>query len=62
MKSKTEEILNITLYTQHADFVWHPVVIDPMADVSMREEAESLLATQRVERLALVNRGERVAD
>ena len=50
------------MYTQHADSVWHPVIIDSMGDISMRKEFEILVATLRADRLALINAGELVAE
>jgi len=60
MQSK-EPVLNITMNTKDADGVWCPVIVDPMSDSALEDQATQLLATQQAERQALIRHGECVA-
>lgn len=60
MQSK-EPVLNITMHTKGADGVWRPVIVDPMSDSALKNQATQLLATQQAERQALIHQGESVA-
>jgi|GEM_PF-5462030 len=49
------------MHTKDADGVWCPVIIDPMSDSALENQATQLLATQQAERQALIRQGESVA-
>ena len=60
-----EPVRNITMHTKDADAdadgVWCPVIVDPMSDSALENQATQLLATQQDERQALIRQGESVA-
>ncbi|WP_445676424.1 hypothetical protein ACUDPO_34500 (plasmid) [Pseudomonas aeruginosa] len=60
MQSK-EPVLNITMHTKDADGVWWPVIVDPMSDSALENQATQLLANQKTERQALIRQDEAVA-
>lgn len=57
----SETLLNITMHTKGVDGVWCPVIVDPMSDSELENQATHLLITQRAERQALIRQGESVA-
>ena len=60
MQSK-EPVPNITMHTKDAAGVWRPVIVDPMSDAALGNQAMQLLATQQAELQSMIRHGESVA-